>query len=58
MIEVLSFVAQVKAGIAGFAGVAVVLGRGPGRWSPADRFRIRSLLYAAKPPAASFGSRH
>jgi hypothetical protein len=27
--------------------VAVVLGRGPGRWNPADASRIRLLLYAA-----------
>jgi hypothetical protein len=33
--------------LAGFAGVAVVLGRGPGRWSAADALRIRLLLTAA-----------
>lgn len=34
-------------GLAGFAGVAVVLGRGPGRWGGGDSLRIRLLLGAA-----------
>jgi hypothetical protein len=37
----------VSIGLAGFAGVTVILGRGPGRWQPADEARIRTLLYAA-----------
>jgi hypothetical protein len=37
----------VAVGLAGFGGVAVVLGRGPGRWSPGDALRIRLLLGAA-----------
>jgi hypothetical protein len=37
----------VAVGLAGFAGVAVMLGRGPGRWSPGDALRIRLLLAAA-----------
>lgn len=47
LIEALSIVAQVSVGLAGFAGVAVLLGRGPGHWRPADALRIRVLLYAA-----------
>ncbi|MAG29757.1 MAG: hypothetical protein CL908_02550 [Deltaproteobacteria bacterium] len=34
-------------GLAGFAGVAVMLGQGPGRWSSGDALRIRFLLIAA-----------
>lgn len=34
-------------GLAGFAGVAVVLGRSPERWGPGDALRIRLLLNAA-----------
>jgi len=45
--EALSIVAQVAVGLAGFAGVAVLLGRGPGNWHPVDAVRIRGLLYAA-----------
>jgi hypothetical protein len=41
-------------GIAGFAGVAVVLGRGPGHWGRGDAIRIRLLLTAAF--TALFGS--
>lgn len=47
MIDALSIVAQVAVGLAGFGGVAVVLGRGPGRWTAVDAVRIRGLLYAA-----------
>jgi hypothetical protein len=47
LIESLSIIAEVAVGLAGFAGVAVVLGRGPGRWNPADENRVRLLLYAA-----------
>lgn len=46
-IEGVSLIAEVAIGLAGFAGVAVVLGRGPGRWSPGDALRIRLLLTAA-----------
>jgi len=34
-------------GLAGFAGIAVVLGRGPGHWGGGDSLRIRLLLGAA-----------
>jgi hypothetical protein len=47
LIEALSIAAQVAVGLAGFAGVAVLLGRGPGSWHPVDAVRIRGLLYAA-----------
>jgi len=33
--------------LAGFASVAVMLGRGPGRWSAGDALRIRFILTAA-----------
>jgi hypothetical protein len=47
LIEALSLIAEVAVGLAGFGGVAVMLGRGPGRWSPADALRVRLLLAAA-----------
>jgi hypothetical protein len=47
VIETVSVIAEVDVGLAGFAGVAVVLGRGPGRWGAADALRIRLLLTAA-----------
>jgi len=47
VIDALSIVAQVAVGLAGFSGVAVVLGRGPGRWNAVDAVRIRGLIYAA-----------
>lgn len=47
MIEALSTIALIAVGLAGFAGVAVTLGKGPGRWAPADAVRIGALLYAA-----------
>ena len=40
----LSLIAQISLGLAGFAGVLVFLGRGPGRWHPVDALRIRLLL--------------
>lgn len=46
-IEAVSLVAEVAVGLAGFAGVAVALGRGPGHWSAGDALRIRLLLVAA-----------
>jgi hypothetical protein len=46
-LEALALVAEIAVGLAGFSGVAVVLGRGPGRWSPGDAARIRLLLGAA-----------
>jgi hypothetical protein len=52
--DALSIVAEVSVGLAGFAGVAVMLGRGPGRWSGGDAARIRLMLGAAF--AALFGS--
>jgi hypothetical protein len=45
--EAISLIAEISVGLAGFAGVAVVLGRGPGRWGGADSLRIRLLLGAA-----------
>jgi uncharacterized Tic20 family protein len=47
MPEALFNVAEVAVGLAGFAGVAMLLGKGPGRWNPADELRIRALLQAA-----------
>lgn len=47
VIEAFSIIAEVAVGLAGFAGVAVILGRGPGRWNPGDANRIRLLLRAA-----------
>jgi hypothetical protein len=47
LIEALSLIAEIAVGLAGFAGVAVVLGRGPGRWGAGDALRIRLLLGAA-----------
>jgi hypothetical protein len=46
-IEPLSLIAEIAVGLAGFAGVAVMLGRGPGRWGAGDALRIRLLLTAA-----------
>jgi hypothetical protein len=46
-IEAVSLIAEVAVGLAGFAGVAVMLGRGPGRWGAGDALRIRLLLVAA-----------
>jgi hypothetical protein len=46
-IEAISLIAEVAVGLAGFAGVAVVLGRGPGRWGEGDSLRISLLLGAA-----------
>ena len=40
----LSLIAQISLGLAGFAGILISLGRGPGRWHPADALRIRLLL--------------
>ena len=42
--ETLSTVAEVGLGLAGFTGVLVVLGRQPGRFSPAESFRLAVLL--------------
>lgn len=47
LIEAVSLIAEVAVGLAGFAGVAVMLGRGPGRWGAGDALRIRLLLAAA-----------
>ena len=46
-IEALSLIAEIAVGLAGFAGVTVMLGRGPGRWGAGDALRIRLLLGAA-----------
>jgi hypothetical protein len=46
-IEPISLFAEIALGLAGFAGVAVVIGRGPGRWGGGDSLRIRLLLGAA-----------
>jgi hypothetical protein len=45
--ESLSLFAEIAVGLAGFGGVAVMLGRGPGRWGAGDALRIRLLLTAA-----------
>jgi len=47
VIDAISLIAEVSVGLAGFAGVAVVLGRGPGQWGGGDSLRIRLLLGAA-----------
>ena len=52
--DALTIVAEVAVGLAGFAGVAVMLGRGPGRWHGGDALRIQILLGAAF--IALFGS--
>jgi hypothetical protein len=45
--EVLTIIAEVSIGLAGFGGVVLVLAKGPGEWDPADAIRIRFLLVAA-----------
>ena len=45
--DALALVAEISVGLAGFAGVAVMLGRGPGRWTAGDAARIQLLLGAA-----------
>jgi hypothetical protein len=52
--DALTLIAEVAVGLAGFAGVAVMLGRGPGRWQGGDALRIQILLGAAF--IALFGS--
>ena len=42
--EALSLIAELSLGLAGFAGVAVVLSRAPGRFEPSDDVRVRALL--------------
>ena len=42
--ETLSTVAELALGLAGFTGVLVVLGRQPGRFSPAEGLRLAVLL--------------
>lgn len=42
--DMLSTVAEIALGLAGFTGVLVVLGRQPGRLSPAGAFRLTVLL--------------
>ena len=46
-IEAISLIAEIALGLAGFAGVAVVLGRGPEYWGDGDSLRIRLLLSSA-----------
>ncbi len=46
-IEAISLIAEVALGLAGFAGVAIVLGRGPEYWGDGDSLRIRLLLGSA-----------
>lgn len=45
--EAFGLLAEIAVGLAGFSGVAVIVGRGPGRWSAGDAARIRLLLGAA-----------
>ena len=45
--ETLSTIAELALGLAGFTGVLVVLGRQPGRFSPAEGFRLAVLLVAS-----------
>ena len=42
--DTLSTVAELALGLTGFTGVLVVLGRQPGRFSPAESFRLAVLL--------------
>ncbi len=45
--ETYPLVAELALGLAGFTGVLVVLGRQPGRFSPAEAFRLSVLLAGA-----------
>jgi hypothetical protein len=49
-LDALALIAEISVGLAGFSGVAVMLGHGPGRWSAGDAARIRLLLGAAFGP--------
>ena len=42
--DTLLSLAEVSLGLAGFAGIVVVFGRGPGELAPADSFRLLALV--------------
>ena len=42
--ETLTSVAEFAIALAGFSGVVVALGKQPGRWAPADRYRLLNVL--------------
>jgi hypothetical protein len=42
--DTLLTLAEVSLGLAGFAGIVVVFGRGPGELAPADSFRLLALV--------------
>jgi hypothetical protein len=48
--DTLLTLAEVSLGLAGFAGIVVVFGRGPGALPPADSLRLAALV------GASFGT--
>lgn len=63
-LSAMGVVAEVALGLAGFSGVLIVLSRTSDGLSPAERFRLRSLIYAsigtmflALLPLALFGGR-
>lgn len=45
--DALVIIAELALGIAGFSGVVVALGAGPGAWPRADRLRLATLLASA-----------
>ena len=42
--ETLTSVAEFAIALAGFSGIVVALGKKPGRWAPADRYRLLNVL--------------
>ena len=42
--ETLTSVAEFAIALAGFSGIVVALGKQPGRWAPADRYRLLNVL--------------
>ena len=45
--ETLTSVAEFAIALAGFSGIVVALGKQPGRWAPADRYRLLNVLIFA-----------
>ena len=42
--ETLTSVTEFAIALAGFSGIVVALGKQPGRWAPADRYRLLNVL--------------
>ncbi len=42
--ETLTSAAEFAIALAGFSGIVVALGKQPGRWAPADRYRLLNVL--------------